>query len=226
MKVISKKNSSFFLIYVFTLLVELFAVYTNKKSLEVVFKPFLSILLLITYMVLAKQIDYRYILILFLSLVSDYLLIFRKDNFKFILGVVLIGISHLIYIKIIKQSLRSFKIINFAKYLIPFLVILGVLFFITSYKFDEVFYVLLIHALLLLITINFAFLKYIESNRRENLVLFLGFFLFFIADCFYTIYKFFDTKNILYILLVTLIYAVAQYLICRVMIYRSLQDAN
>lgn len=215
------KGSYYFLFaYFFVVIVEAFAIFTQNKILEFISKPFLIVLLFTMYMRFAKIKNYYYIAILFLLGFVDFALIQRNTPFYLYTAIITLIITHILYIKIFYKRLVSFSKTKLALYFSPFLLCLGIVFSIAQGMLGAFFYLLFIHIFLLFFVTNIVFLEYLQKNKKHSLLLLLSFLTLVFANFLFAFNVFFNMS--VYILIIsTFFYTIAQYVICRVMIYKS-----
>lgn len=218
-----KKVSILFLFfYILILTVELYTVFIQDKSLEIIIKPFLMILLTVMYLSLTQKKNFWYIAVLLLSLIGDVLFIFRDDETYLTLAISILMIVHILYIRIIVAFLRRISVKKMFINLVPSLLIFALLLSIVTPFLGDFKVIIFLHVFFSLITMNISFINYLKKNSHENLYFFLSLFTLILADCFFALYRFVEPLSI-YMLLVTLLYATAQFVICRVMIVKGLK---
>lgn len=220
------KNYFYLLVYSVVLAIEMYAVATQNKSLEFIVKPFLTVVLMVMYLKLSNCKNYYYIAILVLTFFVDMALINRDNDSYFMIAISFLTLIDILYIKILRKGYKKVNIYKFMVVFVPYLFCLGLFFFLSKEHLGDFLLLLLAHASLLLIVVNIAFLNYLRSNRKEDLYMFLGQFVFIIAYTTFAFYRWFFVSQIIYLVIATFFYALAQVVICKSLIVKSLKDVE
>lgn len=222
----SFKDSFYLFIYGFVLVLEMYAVATQNKSLEFIVKPFLTIVLMVMYLKLSNRKNYYYIAVLVLSLFVDMTLINRTDNTYLVLALSFLTLIYILHIKILRKDHKRMNVYRFIVAFIPYLFCLGLFFFLAKDYLGNFFLLALMHTFLLFFVVNIAFLNYLRSNRKGDLYLFLGLFTFILADTTFAFYRWFFVSQIFYLVIATFLFALAQGLICKAIIVKSKKNVK
>lgn len=206
--------------YLVVIIAELYAIYLESSSLELLIKPFLTIVLMMIYTLSVKKLNYWYVAVLFFALLGDGFMIYRFEKIPLLLGLMAFLFSHIFLLKILLGYNRDSTKSQLLVYTTPYLIGVGTIFFIVSDQLEEYFFPILIHTLVISVIANIAFLNYLSDNRKSNLWVFLGVFAFVGADCLFALYRFYNS-GVLFSLFTTILYAVGQFLICKAEIARD-----
>jgi uncharacterized membrane protein YhhN len=199
---------------------EIYATFENNNLLEFVFKPLIAVSLAILYLVSVKKPSFLYISALFFSFWGDVLLLFPEKFF--VVGLVSFLITHLIYMRIIKGFLLKIDLSLFLKSGLVFIIYFGSIVFLIKNNLNELFIPVVIYGLVISAFGTFSLVNYIKNKATENLWLLVGALIFILSDSIIAINKFYMINADLGSLIM-LTYIVAQYLICKAMIAKSLQ---
>lgn len=214
---INYNKNIYLIVYVFVLLIELYGIFIQKNILELISKPFLTITLLVMYIRKANTKSNKYIIILVLLAFIDFALIYRDNTIFLSLAMIFLILTHLIYIKILYKNNRAISFYRFSIYFIPFLICLSVIFLVIKDQIGSLLYLSLFHIFLLFIVTNIVFLNYLQKNKKSSLTLFWGFFILIFANFLFA-FNIFLNMGVNILIISTLLYAVAQYMICIAMI--------
>ncbi|QOD60849.1 lysoplasmalogenase [Polaribacter haliotis] len=202
------------------LAVVIFHIYGLLESETLAFftKPFLTITLVIIYLVSVKKPSFWYVSALFFSFWGDVFLLFKEDFFLF--GLASFLFAHILYIKISADFLKKIKPHKILLVSFPFVIIfIGLLWLLKDDLGD-----FLIPVIVYGITISsfgaITLLNYVEEKRTENLWLFLGALIFIISDSVLAINKFYEARE-MFEVVIMVTYIIAQYLICKALIAKD-----
>ncbi|MCH2033116.1 MAG: lysoplasmalogenase [Tenacibaculum sp.] len=217
----SKKVAVFSILFLLVSVMELNGVYQKKEVLEFIFKPLLMVSLAALYLVSVKKPSFLFISALFFSFWGDVMLLFPEKYF--VLGLVSFLITHLIYMKIIKSFFSHLSIATFIKYSIVFLVYFGAIIFLIKDNLNELLIPVIVYGLVISSFGTFALINYIKNKATENLWLLIGAVIFILSDSTIAINKFYLIEADLGVIIMVT-YIVAQYLICKAIISKSLKS--
>ena len=206
------------LVFLITAMVDVYAVITENKVLEIIFKPLLMTTLVFVYLAGVEKADFWFVSGLFFSFLGDVFLLDKASYFTF--GIASFLVTHLIYIKITVGFLEKYTKENIFMSAIPFILLfIGVLYL----TFENLGF-LLVHVMIYGITIAtfgaITLLNYRQKRTSENLLLLLGAILFILSDSLIAVNNFYSSQQAFNILII-LLYLFAQFLICNVMIVKS-----
>lgn len=198
------------IIYFTLLLGELAGLYLNSRTIELIFKPSVMLVLIVYYTLLVVKVNYWYFLALLLTLVFDTIHIYNKIEFFFVAGIMIAPFIDLYYIcyltKKNKKLISSILIVSFI-----FILIGGFLIYIFSDNFTNVIIPIVLKQASILILCSISFVNYLRKNSKRNLWLFISFILIFLADICFGIYMHYN-HNVLLNILVVLIYSISHYI--------------
>ncbi len=181
-------------------------------------KPFITISLVVLYLISVKKANFWYVSALFFSFWGDTFLLFKQDFFLF--GLVSFLMAHILYIKI---SANYLKMISPSKILgasIPFIIAFGSIIYLIKDGLTEMLIPVIIYGIIISTFGTIALINYSQEKSTENLWLLLGAIIFIISDSLLAINMFYEAKSI-YGVSIMITYIVAQYLICKVMIVKD-----
>lgn len=202
-------------IYFITCIVSLLFIDNNESIIEMILKILTIVLTSFLYLAYTTKINYWYLLLLMFCIVADALLIFDQDFLKG--GILLLMFTRVIYLIILRKTILTIKL----KVILPYVIPGCFAFFIMSYLLysfvENMLLSIFMICLLNLIVIGVSFYQYLYNMTKDNLYFMLGIFLITIADFIIAFNKFLDYQ-LYYVVLYTVMYYVARYLICIAMI--------
>lgn len=218
----SKKNgiTLFTVFYTVIFISVVFLVTTQQRDTEAIVKLCLMPTLFIMYLTYTNKVNYYYLVILGISWVGDYGVSYNNLTPFLYIGMNAFTIANIIYIWFLRKELKKVPTDVVIYSSVPFLISIGIVFYLINEGLGEFFYYILIHGIVVSILGTIVFLNFMYNNSKANFWMFIGVFMFIIADCLFAIFRFFDPKNV-YIVVVTSLYSIAQYIICRAMIKKS-----
>ncbi len=212
------------LIYLFfiVLLGDTYAISTQNHPLRMIFKPLLMTILAGWYWLSIKKPNFWFVSALFFSFCGDVLLLFED---YFIFGLASFLMTHIFYILIISGLIERKSILQFAKWIIPFLVYFSGILYLISNKLNDLLIPVLAYGSVISIFGMISLVNYLQNKSKNNLWLFFGAILFIISDSLIAINQFYF-PNIAFEILIIILYAISQYIICRVIINKQLSVIN
>ncbi|MFK8061110.1 MAG: lysoplasmalogenase [Polaribacter sp.] len=206
------------ILFLIVVIIYLSGLLLDNKTLTFFTKPFITISLVLVYLVSVKKASFWYVSALFFSFWGDTFLLFNDDFFLF--GLVSFLIAHILYIKISSGYLKKTPTNKIIFSAIPFVLAFGSVFYVINDSLGDMFIPVIIYGIVISTFGKLTFLNYIQEKNTENLWLFLGGVIFIISDSLLAINKFYEAKEI-YGVCIMITYIVAQYLICKAMIAKS-----
>ncbi len=198
--------------------IDVYAVITQNKSLEIIFKPLLMTTLVIVYLVSVAKPNFWLISALFFSFWGDVFLLDKTNYFVF--GLASFLIAHIMYIKMTSQLLKKKSIAQILKAAVIFVVLFtGVLFLIKD-NLGEMLVPVLVYGVAISAFGTCALLNYQQEKSTVNSWLLLGAILFIASDSLIALNNFYNPKRLFDIAIITL-YIVSQYLIVKAMIAKG-----
>lgn len=202
--------------YVVTSIIVLYTIAIEDVHLESIFKLISLVALSFLYVSSSKKINFSYVTILLISIISDVLLAYNSE--AVVSGAVLLIINRILYVIIVKDEVLKVPVKILLFYSLPFLVSFLLLFFMLIDS--EYSAVILIYGIFSVVMAVFAFVNYINTKHIENLWYFIAIFMIIVADALVAISTFQDYK-VTYVVIYTFLYVIARYLICKAMILKS-----
>ena len=222
-------NSSSFkiynIVYFLICVLSLFFIDNNESVNEMILKILTVVITAFMYLTYTSKINYWYLLLLMLCVAADALLIFDQDFLK--LGSLLVILTRFIYLILLRETILNAKLEVILSYLIPSTFGFIILSYILNSFIENVLLSMYIICFLNLIVISVSFYKYLNNMTKDNLYFMSGIFLIATADFLIAFNKYFDYQ-LYYVIIYTVMYYIARYLICVAMIkekrYRSYSE--
>ncbi len=206
------------ILFLISAMVDIYAVITNHKILEIIFKPLLMTTLVIVYLVSVKKPNFWLVSALFFSFWGDVLLLFKEQFFVF--GLASFLLAHVLYIKITAGFLNKISPKKILIGSIPFVVFLLVLLNLIKNNLGEMLIPVVVYGIVISTFGAVALLNYMAKKSTENLWLFLGAIIFIASDSMIALNRFYESQEI-YSVSIMVTYIVAQYLICKAIIIKN-----
>ncbi|TXD47255.1 lysoplasmalogenase [Polaribacter sp. IC073] len=184
-------------------------------------KPFITISLVVIYLLSVNKVSFWYVSALFFSFWGDTFLLFKEAFFLF--GLVSFLIAHILYIKISSNYLKKISFKKIITYSIPFVIAFGSIVYLIRANLGDMLVPVIIYGLVIATFGTLTLLNYVQQKTTENLWLFLGAFIFIVSDSLLAINKFYEASEI-YGISIMVTYIVAQYLICKAMVVKDSQS--
>jgi hypothetical protein len=148
-------------------LIEVIAEYFRLIPLIYIFKPLISIVLMVLYWYSSPKRDILFFLTIITSLITNVL--FIPDNFKLIfIGLIVFGFHRLINIFYILKVMKTKDFIPVILGSVPFLIIFFYIFFDTDLLTKEVYYIMIIHNSLISLLGGIALSHYIMNDSTRS----------------------------------------------------------
>ncbi|CAL2101140.1 putative membrane protein YhhN [Tenacibaculum sp. 190130A14a] len=203
------------LLFLGVAITDVYAVITQNKTLEMIFKPLLMTTLAVVYLVSVKKPSFWVLSALFFSFWGDVFLL-DKEKF-FVFGLALFLLAHVIYIKITTDLLQKELTSKMITSAIPFVVLfIGLLSLIYANLGD-----MLVPVIVYGVTISTfgtaALLHYRQDKTTASTWLLLGAVLFIASDSLIALNNFYTPKRLFDVSIIAL-YIVSQFLIVKALI--------
>ena len=206
------------IVFLIVAIADVYAVITQNKSVEMIFKPLLMTTLAVVYLVSVKKPNFWLLSALFFSFWGD---VFLLDKAKFfVFGLASFLVAHILYIKISAGYLQkelTAKIITSA---LPFVVLFAGLLMLIYPNLGEMLLPVLVYGIAISTFGALALLNYRQEKSTANSWLLLGAILFIASDSLIALNNFYTPKRLFDISIITL-YVVSQYLIVRAIIAKE-----
>lgn len=206
------------IVFLVVAIADVYAVITQNKSVEMIFKPLLMTTLAVVYLVSVKKPNFWLLSALFFSFWGD---VFLLDKAKFfVFGLASFLVAHILYIKISAGYLQkelTAKIITSA---LPFVVLFAGLLMLIYPNLGEMLLPVLVYGIAISTFGALALLNYRQEKSTANLWLLLGAVLFIASDSLIALNNFYTPKRLFDISIITL-YIVSQYLIVKAVIAKE-----
>lgn len=213
-----KKINFYTVAYLVACLLSLFFIDVNSSIIEMIVKISALIFLSFLYLSLTKTINYFYLFVLMNSIASDTFLIFDDDFLM--LGTILLLANRILYIIISRRALSDINPKNSLSYLLPSLLVFVIIYVLLKPYLEQISVSFLLIGISSVIVIGLSFMNYMNNMNKKNKLFFFGMLLIVTADVLIAINKFLD-YHLAYVIIYTLMYYVARYLICESMIEKT-----
>lgn len=204
--------------------IDIWAVINQQFELRTFSKPLLMPFLALVYLVATDKPNLWFVLGLFFSFLGDVFLLFSTEQF-FMFGLGSFLLAHVMYIKITASFLQKKSITIMLTSALPFVLLTIALLFLIKDNLGTMLLPVVVYGLVISTFGAVALLNYRSEKSTANLWLFLGASLFIISDSMIAINRFYEAKE-MYALLIMLTYIIAQYLICKAMIAKSVESSK
>ena len=199
--------------------VDSLGIFLDEETLRYIFKPLIFPTLAMVYIFSVSKKNKLYLTALFFSFLGDIFLL-NHSNLFFMFGLTSFLIMHLIYILIVNQDIRSYKIRNVIVTSIPFILVLVFTIFFVYRNLSEFFIPIIIYGIVVSVLGTISFYNYLEKRSGTASILLLGIFFFITSNAMSAIEKF-NLQNRELAIGIMLTYAIAQFLIYKYMVKRS-----
>jgi len=189
--------------------------------LQVIFKPLIMPSLILLYYISSKRKNIWYLVAMFFSFLGDVLLLDKSNMFLY--GIAAFLITQLLYVFIISKDLPQSQWKTKLTASIPFLAFFIILIAVLKPGLGEFLLPVVVYGAAISIFGMVSLLNYMLRKDKPSLILLLGAVLFILSDSMIALNKFYEAKAI-YGLAIMTTYIVAQYLIFRYMLTRSVKD--
>ena len=198
-------------------LIDFFGIYLEKQWMIYLAKPMLMTTLFGYYYLNKKSDNLFFVLGLLFSLFGD-LFLLGSGELYFILGLIFFLIAHVFYIIMVFKILLEIKLKDFMiagiPYLLLFLILINVLYDgLGSMKIPVIIYAMTISFLGVV-----SLLLFLQSRTKTSLLLLFGVLVFITSDTILALNLFYEKQSFYPILIMTT-YVMAQFLICKFVLY-------
>jgi uncharacterized membrane protein YhhN len=214
-----KQTKLAFAIFLIVSIIDIFAILNQQFFIRNFSKPLILLSLMALYYFSVKKVNKWYLTGLFFSFLGDVFLL-GNGKIYFMLGLIAFLLSHIMYIKITTNFIKTKSVSKITLATLPFLVFVIILLSVLKSHLGELLIPVIIYGIVISIFGIVATLNYITYKTKANLWLFFGALFFITSDTILAINKFYDPKEI-FGFLIMLTYIIAQFLICKAMISRS-----
>ena len=211
----SRSFKAYSLVYFSACLLSLFFIDRDKSITEMIIKVFSLMFLSFLYLSSSKKINYFYVFILMNSIASDAFLIFDDDFMMF--GILLLLTNRFLYIILARRALFNTSVKTLLTYLIPSLLLFVTIFILLKPYIQQISLSFFLMGITSAIMIGLSFFNYLKAMNKKNMFFLFGILLIVIADILIAFNKFLD-YHITIVIIYTIMYYVARYLICLSMI--------
>ncbi|MBA6156594.1 lysoplasmalogenase [Tenacibaculum sp. S7007] len=206
------------ILFLIVAIADVYAVFTQNKSIEIIFKPSLMTTLAIVYLVSVKKPNFWLVSALFFSFWGDVFLLDKVNYFVF--GLASFLIAHIMYIKMTSKYVQKRTYLKLLKSAVPFVVLFVGLLSIIYNNLGEMLLPVIVYGVAISIFGAFALLNYSEEKSTANTWLLLGAILFIASDSLIALNNFYTPKR-LFDIAIIILYIVSQYLIVKAVIAKE-----
>lgn len=206
------------LVFLIVAITDVYAVITQNKNLEMIFKPLLMTTLAVVYLVSVEKPSFWVLSALFFSFWGDVFLL-NKEKF-FVFGLASFLLAHVIYIKIVTDLLHKELTTKMITSAIPFVVLFIGLLSLIYVNLGEMLVPVIVYGITISTFGTAALLHYRQGKSTSSSWLLLGAILFIASDSLIALNNFYTPKRLFDISIIVL-YIVAQYLIVKALIAKN-----
>lgn len=205
-------------LFLLVAIADVYAVITQNKVIEMIFKPLLMTTLVVVYLLSVKKPNFWFVSGLFFSFWGDVFLLDKEAFFVFGLGSFLL--AHVIYIKITTGFLQKDLTAKMITSAIPFVLLFGCLLYLIYDNLEEMLIPVIVYGVTIATFGASALLNYRQEKSMANSWLLLGAIIFIASDSLIALNNFYAAKHLFDIAIIVL-YIISQYLICKAMIAKN-----
>ncbi|CAM1353869.1 MULTISPECIES: lysoplasmalogenase [Tenacibaculum] len=205
-------------LFLLVAIADIYAVITQNKVIEMIFKPLLMTTLVMVYLLSVKKPNFWFVSGLFFSFWGDVFLLDKEAFFVFGLGSFLL--AHVIYIKITTGFLQKDLTAKMITSAIPFVLLFGCLLYLIYDNLEEMLIPVIVYGVTIATFGASALLNYRQEKSMANSWLLLGAIIFIASDSLIALNNFYAAKHLFDIAIIVL-YIISQYLICKAMIAKN-----
>ncbi len=201
-------------------ILDIIGVAINNSLLQFIFKPMIMISLMALYFYSVEKKNNWYLLALAFSFFGDVLLMDKSNLFLY--GIAAFLMTQIVYIKLIIKQLNKSNIQQKIIAIIPFAFYLIILMGMLKDNLNEYLIPVIIYGVTISVFGIVSLLNYLVNNTKTALILLIGAVLFIISDSMIALNKFHEPK-LIYPVAIMVTYVLAQYLIYRFMVKKTLK---
>ncbi|MDX8554006.1 lysoplasmalogenase [Tenacibaculum sp. 1B UA] len=206
------------IVFLLVAIVDVYAVITQTKTIEMIFKPLLMTTLAVVYLVSVSKPSFWLLSALFFSFWGDVFLL-DKTNF-FVFGLASFLVAHMVYIKITTSFLCKDSVVKILTSAIPFVLLFMGLLGLIYNNLGDMLLPVLVYGVAISIFGTAALLNYRQQKNAANSWLLLGAILFIASDSLIALNNFYTPKR-LFDIAIIILYIVSQYLIVKAVIAKE-----
>ena len=208
------------IVFLLVAIIDVYAVITQNKSLEMIFKPLLMTTLAVVYLVSVKKPSFWLISALFFSFWGDVFLLDKANYFVFGLGSFLL--AHIIYVKITTDFLKKNSFAKILSSAIPFVLLFASVFYLIYENLGEMLLPVIVYGVAISTFGTAALLNYRQEKSTSNSWLLLGAIIFIASDSLIALNNFYSPKHLFDVSIISL-YIVSQYLIVKAIVAKQIE---
>ncbi|WP_425658051.1 lysoplasmalogenase [Tenacibaculum ascidiaceicola] len=206
------------IVFLVVAITDVYAVITQNKTIEMIFKPLLMTSLAVVYLVSVKKPSFWLLSALFFSFWGDVFLL-DKANF-FVFGLASFLVAHVVYIKITTSFLYKDSAVRILTSAIPFVLLFVGLLGLIYNNLGDILLPVLVYGIAISTFGTAVLLNYRQQKTTANTWLLLGAILFIASDSLIALNNFYMSKPLFNIAIIVL-YVVSQYLIVKAIIAKE-----
>lgn len=206
------------IVFLLVAITDVYAVITQNKTIEMIFKPLLMTSLAVVYLVSVSKHRFWLLSALFFSFWGDVFLL-DKTNF-FVFGLASFLVAHVVYIKITTSFLYKDSVVKILTSAVPFVLLFVGLLGLIYNNLGDMLLPVLVYGIAISTFGTAALLNYRQQKNTANSWLLLGAVLFIASDSLIALNNFYTTKRLFDIAIIVL-YVVSQYLIVKAIIAKE-----
>ncbi len=209
-------------IFILVCLLYFSGIYFEKQTVIYIAKPLLMLSLFWYYFANTKTLNKLFVSGLFFSFLGDILLL-GKGELYFILGLLLFLTAHVFYILMVVKYLKKIRMSQALTASIPYLLIIIFLLNILYSGLGAMKIPVIVYAITISVFGMSSLILFLQNRTKTSLLLVAGVLIFITSDSVIALNMFYKTQSF-YPLLIMVTYVLAQYLICRFVLLKSIKN--
>ena len=205
-------------LFFIVVIADTYAVITQNKTMEMIFKPLLMFTLAIVYLISTKKINKWLIFGLFFSFLGDVFLLDQENYFVF--GVASFLVTHVFYIKVIFDFLKVKSFVKIFLSMLPFLTLYLTTVSAVYGNLKEMLIPVVEYGLVVCVFGGVTFFYYQQTKIKSSLFLLISAVLLAFSDSF-LIFNLYYSYSKLLDFFVILLYVFSQYMVVRGVLSRE-----
>ena len=205
-------------LFFIVVIADTYAVITQNKTMEMIFKPLLMFTLALVYLISTKKINKWLIFGLFFSFLGDVFLLDQENYFVF--GVASFLVTHVFYIKVIFDFLKVKSFVKIFLSMLPFLTLYLTTVSAVYGNLKEMLIPVVEYGLVVCVFGGVTFFYYQQTKIKSSLFLLISAVLLAFSDSF-LIFNLYYSYSKLLDFFVILLYVFPQYMVVRGVLSRE-----
>lgn len=209
----------FTFLFVFIVLVNIWAILYHKTDLFCILRPLETLFLLVPYLLIVKKVKRFYVLSLICVVVANFFYFY--DTTYFVIAMLFYTLNHILLALEIFKFRNSIKVTMFVKYFSMLSVALIIIYFFVLKSQEGHNTSVLFFGISLCMVVAIALVNYLRNMDNPNSYLLLGLLIGLITNVIVSINVFNLSSDSILTLLSTVFFAMAHYFICYSFIFKE-----